>query len=233
MDKVTDIISRSKMQSAECTAEDVVELSRRFGSLASSLGDRSLIVVLEGLDASGKSGCASRITEHIPEDVYRTVHVTAPDDEEKRYGYLWRFWRQIPPSGGITVFDRSWYGRVLVERVDSLCTAKDWRRAYGEINDFERYLTDNGAVLMKFWLEVSDEVQLERFLARAEDPRKRHKITEDDWKGRAKRTLYDRAVSDMFRETDTKYAPWHVIPANHKKSARAKVLSKLIAALSE
>jgi len=194
---------------------------------------RSMIVVLEGYDASGKSGCAERIVRFMEQGEYTVCHTAAPNAEELKYCYLKRFWDQIPPAGALAVFDRSWYGRVLVERVEGLCTEAEWSRAYGEINDFERYLTANGAILLKFWLDVSEEEQLERFRRRAADPAKRHKITEDDWVNRSKRELYDSALCDMISYTDTESAKWHVVPANDKKAARRAVLKLISEALGE
>ena len=213
----------------------VKRLSRHVASLSKTLSDsgRSLIVVLEGFDASGKSGCAKRIVRFMDPDLFSVLHTSAPTADESRYNYMRRFWSSIPPFGKVAVFDRSWYGRVLVERVDSLCTDEEWQRAYGEINSFEKFLADNGTVLLKFWLDVSEEVQLQRFCERAEDPTKRHKITNDDWHNRSKRQLYEAASSEMLKKTDTAYARWHVIPANNKKASRTAVLKTIIEAIGE
>jgi len=194
---------------------------------------KSLIVVLEGYDASGKSGCAERIVRYMDENDYKVIHTAAPTEDELSFCYMMRFWRDIPRIGKVAVFDRSWYGRVLVERVDGLCTEEEWQRAYGEINDFEKYLTSNGAVLLKFWLDVSEEEQLKRFRKRAEDPSKRHKITGDDWLNRSKRKLYDDALYDMLKFTDNSESMWHVIPANDKKAARTAILKTVTDAVSE
>lgn len=213
----------------------VKSLSRHVGSSISALKDKgkSLVIVLEGYDASGKSGCAKRIVRFMDPDLYSVVHVSAPTADEKRYNYMKRFWDEIPPVSKVAVFDRSWYGRVLVERVDSFCSDAEWQRAYREINEFERFLTDNGTVLLKFWLDVSEEVQLQRFCERAEDPTKRHKITRDDWHNRSKRELYENAASEMLTRTDTEYAPWHVIPSNDKKASRTAILKRIIEAIGE
>lgn len=209
---------------------EIEALSRALASKISMLrkAGLSLTVILEGLDASGKSGCAKRISEFMSDSEFNVVHISAPTEEEKSHVWLWRFWRDIPAVGKIAVFDRSWYGRVLVERVEKLCTEDDWRRAYSEINDFEKYITSNGSLLMKFWLDVSAEEQLKRFSERAADPKKAYKITDEDWRNRAKRKDYDNAVSDMIRTCDKDLARWYVIPANNKKNARATVLRTII-----
>ena len=195
--------------------------------------EKSLIIVLEGYDASGKSGCAERIVRFMDKEDFKIIHTAAPTEEELSYCYLMRFWRDIPAFGKVAVFDRSWYGRVLVERVDGLCLESEWKRAYGEILNFERYLIANGAVLLKFWLDVSEEEQLRRFRRRAENPAKRHKITGDDWLNRSKRKLYDDALYDMLKYTDCADSRWRVIPANDKKAARAAVLKNITDAVSE
>ncbi|HAC68462.1 MAG TPA: polyphosphate kinase, partial [Pseudomonas sp.] len=162
---------------------------------------------------------------------YRIVPVAAPSDEELAQPYLWRFWRHIPQQGNFTIFDRSWYGRVLVERVEELTPMADWQRAYGEINEFEEQLHDAGIVLAKFWLAIDQDTQLERFRAREETPFKRFKITEDDWRNRDKWDLYSQAVNDMVVQTSTAIAPWTLVEANDKRFARVKVLRTLNEAL--
>lgn len=156
------------------------------------------------------------------------IHIAAPTGEEKSRVWLWRFWKEIPAAGHAAIFDRSWYGRVLVERVEKLCSEDEWKRAYGEINDFEKYLTSNGTVLVKFWLDISAEEQLRRFGNRAADPKKAYKITDEDWRNRARRGDYDAAVSEMLKSCDKDFARWYVIPANQKKNARATVLRTII-----
>lgn len=211
------------------------ELSANLANMMNrlELEKLSLIVILEGYDASGKSGCASRIVRCMDAKDYKVCHTSAPTDEELRYCYLKRFWDNIPPAGKLTIFDRSWYGRVLVERVDGFCTEEEWCRAYGEIRDFERYLAMNGAIILKFWLDISEEEQLDRFLKRWDDPAKRHKITDDDWLNRSKRELYDEALYDMLNFTDTEWARWDVIPADNKKAARTAILERITEAVSE
>lgn len=233
MNSLTDAIN---IQNDVTPHEGVVKsLSRHVAGLVENLCDRgkSLIIVLEGYDASGKSGCAKRIVRFMDPDLFTVIHTSAPNADERRYNYMKRFWNDVPPTGKVAVFDRSWYGRVLVERIDSFCTEEEWQRAYGEINNFERFLTDNGAILLKFWLDVSEEVQLQRFCERAEDPTKRHKITSDDWHNRSKRQLYETAATEMLKKTDTSYARWHVIPSNNKKTSRTAVLKAIIEAVGE
>ena len=212
------------------TKDDLRELSCSTALMIEGLEERgkSLIIVLEGLDAAGKSGCAKCIAKRADPSHIRIVHTGAPTAEELTYNYLYRFWRDIPPTGSAAVFDRSWYGRVLVERVEELCSRSDWERAYGEMCAFEEFLTSNGAVIEKFWLDIPPEVQLERFMRRMSDPSRRYKLTEDDWRGRLKRREYDAAAEDMLRRTDTQYAPWTVVPAADKRAARAAVLRRII-----
>lgn len=190
--------------------------------------NRALIVVFEGLDASGKSGCIRRLTRELDTKQYKVIPIAAPSDEERRYHYLHRFWRSLPPRGNIAFFDRSWYGRVLVERVEGFCSESEWRRAYREINEFEKLLADDGNLILKFWLEVSEDEQLKRFNERTVNPEKAHKITDEDWRNRAKRREYEAARDDMLRYTDTEAAQWKVIPADEKKLARTAVAEEII-----
>lgn len=184
----------------------------------------SSTLVFEGWDAAGKGGAIRRLSSSIDARISRVIPISAPTDEELARNYLWRFWRHIPMAGFVTVYDRSWYGRVLVERVDRLASPDDWGRAYAEINDFEEQLTEGGNVLVKFWLHISEEEQLKRFKEREETPWKRYKITKDDWHNREKRKEYLKAADEMFRRTDTDAAPWHIIPAEDKKYARITVM---------
>ncbi|MBP8236285.1 MAG: polyphosphate:AMP phosphotransferase [Pseudomonas sp.] len=191
----------------------------------------SLIAVFEGNDAAGKGGAIRRVIGALDPRQYRIVPVAAPTEEERAQPYLWRFWRHIPPRGKFTVFDRSWYGRVLVERVEGFCSTGDWLRAYGEINDFEEQLSEAGVVLVKFWLSIDQQTQLERFKAREQIPFKRFKITEEDWRNREKWPLYRDAVGDMVDRTSTEIAPWTLVEANDKRFARIKVLRTINEAL--
>ena len=217
-------------RTSSVSKDELRELSRRAAECISSLKgqNKSLIIILEGLDASGKSGCARCIARRADPSIIRVVHTGAPSLEELSYNYLHRFWRDIPATGCTAVFDRSWYGRVLVERVEKLCSENEWERAYGELCSFEEFLTSNGALIEKFWLDIPPEVQLERFIRRMSDPARRYKLTADDWRGRMKRQEYDHAAEDMLRRTDTRSAPWTVIPASDKRAARAAVLHRII-----
>ncbi|MFQ3670590.1 MAG: PPK2 family polyphosphate kinase [Verrucomicrobiia bacterium] len=189
---------------------------------------RSVLFVFEGPDAAGKGGVIRRLVEKLDPRTVRVYSIVKPTPEEYQHHYLWRFWNKLPKYGEMAVFDRSWYGRVLVERVESFATAEQWKRGYEEINGFEKLLTDDGAIILKFYLHISKEEQLRRFEARAADPYKRWKINEEDWRNREKWDEHNRAAEDMFAKTDTKAAPWHLIEANFKWFARVKVL-KIIA----
>lgn len=184
----------------------------------------SLILVFEGSDAAGKGGTIRRLATAIDARQYQIVPVAAPTEEERAQPYLWRFWRHIPRTGRVAIFDRSWYGRVLVERVEGFCSEADWLRAYTEINDFEHELGEAGAVIVKFWLQISPEEQLRRFEAREKIEFKRFKITEEDWRNREKAEAYHLAVCDMVDRTSTGQVPWTLVEAEDKNFARVKVL---------
>lgn len=194
---------------------------------------RSLVIVFEGWDAAGKGGAIRRIIRAIDARISRVIQVAAPTDEEKAHHYLWRFWRHVPRAGHTTIYDRSWYGRVLVERVEGFAATDEWRRAYQEINHFEEQLHQHGAIVVKFWLHITPEEQLRRFQEREQIPWKQYKITEDDWRNRDKWPDYEQAVQDMVVRTSTDYAPWHLIPANDKRYARVAVLKQLCHRLEE
>jgi len=185
---------------------------------------RSLILAFEGSDAAGKGGSIRRVTAAMDARQYQIVPVAAPTEEERAQPYLWRFWRHIPRKGRVTIFDRTWYGRVLVERVEGYCSEADWLRAYAEINDFEHELREDGAIVVKFWLQISDKEQLTRFKEREKIEFKRFKITEEDWRNREKSPLYHAAVCDMVDRTSTASAPWTLVEANDKNFARVKIL---------
>ncbi|HTE20875.1 MAG TPA: polyphosphate:AMP phosphotransferase, partial [Armatimonadota bacterium] len=185
---------------------------------------RSLTVVLEGPDAAGKGGAIRRMTAAMDARHYRVITVSAPTQEEHAQHYLWRFWRNVPRRGRITIYDRSWYGRVLVERLEGYAKPDAWQRAYGEINAFEEQLVESGTVLLKFWLAISAEEQLKRFKAREQTSYKQYKITEDDWRNREKGPAYEAAACDMIEQTSTEFAPWTLVEGDHKRWARIKVL---------
>lgn len=183
-----------------------------------------MVLAFEGWDAGGKGGVIRRITTALEAGDYRVVPTAAPTQEENKYHYLWRFWRDIPPQGQFVIFDRTWYGRVLVERIEGFASPAEWQRAYDEINDFESQLVERGYFVAKFWLHISPEEQLARFQAREDTPYKQHKITEEDYRNREKWDDYVKAVDQMLLRTTTDGAPWHVIPANDKRYARVAVL---------
>jgi polyphosphate:AMP phosphotransferase len=188
-------------------------------------------VLYEGWDAAGKGGNIKRLTQEMDPRGYDVIPIAAPDATERSHHYLWRFWRQLPKAGHLAVFDRTWYGRVLVERVEGFASEPQWRRAYEEINEFERHLAGSGMVLVKFWLHLSREEQLRRFEERASTPHKRHKITEEDWRNREKWDAYRRAVAEMIERTSTTHARWTIVEAEDKLWARIRTLETVVGAL--
>ncbi len=216
-------------------ARRLLKLQARLNELTRSrrMRERSLVMVFEGMDAAGKGSTIRRITQAIDARFYRIVPVAAPTDEERAQPYLWRFWRHVPGHGQSVIFDRSWYGRVLVERVEGYCSAFDWMRAYHEINDFEEQLTQAGSIVAKFWLAITPAEQLRRFRAREKTPYKRFKITAEDWRNRKKWPQYHRAVNDMIERTSTDPAPWNVIASDDKLFARVEALERLVARLED
>jgi AMP-polyphosphate phosphotransferase len=187
----------------------------------------SVVVVFEGNDAAGKGGNIRRVTAAIDARFVRVSPISAPTEEERAHPYLWRFWQRLPRLGHVAIFDRSWYGRVLVERVQGLSNESDWQRAYSEINDFEEELSRHHVILAKFWLAISKDEQARRFEARADTEFKRFKLTEDDWRNRERWDDYANAVCDMVDRTSTEIAPWTLVEANDKRYARIKVLRTL------
>ena len=187
----------------------------------------STVAMFEGWDAAGKGGAIRRVIAALDARLFRIIPIAAPTDEERAHHYLWRFWRHIPRAGYFTIYDRSWYGRVLVERVEKFATPNEWSRAYGEINSFEQQLTDHGICVCKFWLHISPEEQLRRFKERQQIAYKKHKITAEDWRNREKWDAYEAAVDEMVSRTSTKDAPWTLVAANDKRQARITVLRTL------
>ncbi len=192
---------------------------------------RSALVIFEGWDAAGKGGSIKRIAEVLDPRGFNVTAFAAPSGIEKRHHYLWRFWRVLPKSGQIGIFDRSHYGRVLVERVENFCSREEWKRAYQEINEFEWQITNFGTTIVKFWLHIDQEEQLRRFKDRELDPYRSYKLTEEDWRNRQKWDLYTEAVEEMVEKTSTVWAPWHIIEANDKYYARIRILKTLTKAL--
>ena len=190
-----------------------------------------LLVLFEGWDASGKGGAIKRLVGELDPRHVRVAQFAAPDHDEKRHHFLWRFWPVLPGWGGMAVLDRSWYGRVLVERVERLATEEAWQRAYQEIVDLETSLAAEGTILVKFWMHLSPEEQLRRFEARRADPYKAWKLTEEDWRNRDRRAAYEAAVEEMLERTDHAAGPWHVIPAEDKRWARVAVVRSVVEAI--
>ena len=211
----------------------VEELQGRLGRLTLGLrrARRSLMLVFEGPDAAGKGGAIRRLTEGIEARLYRVDSVAAPTDEERAHPYLWRFWRVLPRQGRVTICDRSWYGRVLVERIEGFAARGEWSRAFSEINAFEEQLSDAGTIVQKFWLAISSEEQLRRFKSRERTPYKQYKITEEDWRNRSRWDAYEAAACEMFERTSTDYAPWTLVEAEDKRWARVRVLETVVSRL--
>jgi polyphosphate kinase 2 (PPK2 family) len=192
-----------------------------------------VILVFEGSDAAGKGGAIKRVTEQLDPRGYIAHSIAAPEGEDKTHHYLYRFWRRLPPRGRICIFDRSWYGRVLVERVEKFCSEAEWKRAYREINEFERQLARFGTVMCKFWIQISKEEQLRRFNERGGDPMKSWKLTDEDWRNREKWDVYAQAVEDMLIKTSTRTAPWTIVEGNDKGFARVKILKTINDTIAE
>ncbi len=232
----TSILDKIDLSKAMEKAEYKVKLKQyqdRIRELEHELYIRRVpvIIVYEGWDAAGKGGNIRRITENLDPRGYGVVPTAAPNDIEKAHHYLWRFWKEIPKAGHITIFDRSWYGRVLVERIEGFCSVEEWKRAYKEVNEMEEHLHSFGAVIVKFWMHIDKEEQLRRFKEREEQPHKQWKITDEDWRNREKWEPYKRAVEDMLFKTSTSYAPWTIVESNSKLFARIKTLETVIKAI--
>jgi polyphosphate kinase 2 (PPK2 family) len=189
---------------------------------------RPVMIVFEGWDAAGKGGAIKRLTERLDPRGYVVYPIAAPVGEDKTHHYLYRFWRRLPERGQIAIFDRSWYGRVMVERIESFCAESEWKRAYREINQFERQLSDFGTILFKFWLHIGKDEQVRRFEERAATPYKAWKLTEEDWRNRQKWDLYEAAVEEMLLKTSTLTAPWTIVEGTDKHWARVKVLRTVV-----
>ena len=210
--------------------ESLLGLQGRLNVLARhrNLRKHSIVLVFEGVDAAGKGGSIRRITQSLDARRYHIHPTAAPTEEERAQPYLWRFWRNLPPAGQVAIFDRSWYGRVLVERVEGFCTEADWQRAYSEINDFEDQLVRSRSILLKFWLSISQEEQQRRFEERQVTPFKRFKITEEDWRNREKWPAYEAAICDMLDRTSTEIAPWTLVESESKYYGRIKILKTVV-----
>ena len=207
----------------------LLELRLRLGGLleGSELGP-GVLVVMEGADAGGKGGAIKRIVEPLDPRHYRVSTFAKPTFEEKSKHFLWRFWKEVPGLGNLALFDRSWYGRVLVERVEGYATKEQWQRAYDEIVQFERNLVLEGVIVVKFWLHISPDEQLRRFESRRDDPLRRWKLTDEDWRNRDKIAQYTKAIEEMFDRTDHDLSPWHIVSGEQKRWARVAVLETLV-----
>lgn len=215
--------------------EKLAGLQKKLEKLHGELYRRRIPVVLgfEGWDAGGKGGAIKRLTEKMDPRGYAVNPTASPNDIEKAHHYLWRFWRAMPKDGHVAVFDRTWYGRVMVERIEGFCTEAEWKRAYREINDMEKDLYDAGAIVIKFWMHIDKDEQKRRFRERQENPEKQWKITDEDWRNREKWDQYENAVNEMLLRTSTDYAPWIVVEGNSKYYARIKVLKTVVDAIEE
>ncbi len=213
--------------------EKLDKLQKKMEKLHGELYRRRIPVVLgfEGWDAGGKGGAIKRLTERMDARGYVVNPTASPNDIEKAHHYLWRFWRAMPKDGHVAIFDRTWYGRVMVERIEGFCTTEEWKRAYKEINDMEKDLYDAGAIVIKFWMHIDKDEQERRFRERQENPEKQWKITDEDWRNREKWDQYEDAVNEMLMRTSTDYAPWVVVEGNDKYYARVKVLRTVVEAI--
>ncbi|MGN6217445.1 MAG: polyphosphate kinase 2 family protein [Solirubrobacterales bacterium] len=229
VDLTLDLSRKEEERVLRACGERLAQLRLTLGGLIGEcrLGP-ALIVVFEGWDAAGKGGAIKRLVAPLDPRHVRVAQFAAPSADEKRHYFLGRFWPALPGWGGMTVYDRSWYGRVLVERVEGFATREQWGRAYGEIEAFERALADEGAIIVKLWLQISAEEQLKRFEARAADPLKSWKLTEEDWRNREKRPAYEEAVEEMLERTDRRHARWRLVPAESKRYARVAVMKIVI-----
>jgi polyphosphate kinase 2 (PPK2 family) len=230
-------IDLNKSLTREEYARDLIRYQLQLRALAYQLyvQKRPMVIVYEGWDAGGKGGNIKRVTEKLDPRGYEVFPIAAPAGEDRTHHYLWRFWRRLKPPDEkqILIFDRSWYGRVMVERIEGFCTTSEWKRAYREINEFERQLVDFGTILVKFWIHISREEQLHRFEFRQETPYKAWKLTDEDWRNRKKWDEYEEAVNDMLLKTSTLTAPWTIVEGDCKWYARVKTLRTLVDVLTE
>ncbi len=237
LDEVDLSLSLSKKEQENDLEKAWKRLTQLRLTLGGQIGEKELgppvCVLFEGWDASGKGGAIKRLVAELDARHVRVRQFAAPSTDEKRHHFLWRFWPSLPGWGGMSVFDRSWYGRVLVERVEGFAEPAEWTRAYDAINSFEASLIEEGTILIKFWMHISDEEQLRRFERRKRKPLKSWKLTDEDWRNREKRGAYESAVEDMLARTDQPNAPWDLIAADSKKHARVAVIETVIARIEE
>ena len=215
--------------------KELKELQAELADLHNYIYHKKIPVVIayEGWDAAGKGGNIKRLTSALDPRGFEVHPIASPEPAEKNRHYLWRFWKRLPKDGHIAVFDRTWYGRVMVERLEGFCSENDWQRAYNEINEFEKELTDWGAIVIKFWVQIDKDTQLKRFTDRQNTPEKQWKITDEDWRNREKWDMYEDAVNEMIQKTSTEFAPWHILESNDKHYARIKALKTVISAIKE
>jgi len=231
LDEVDLGLDYSKKEGRKLLSAAQIRMTELRLALGGQLGGESgppVCVLFEGWDASGKGGAIKRLVAPLDPRHVRVAQFAAPTPDELRHHFLWRFWPALPGRGGMAVLDRTWYGRVLVERVEGFASRKEWKRAYGEIREFEQSLVNEGVILIKLWMHLSEEEQLKRFRAREKDPLKRWKLTDEDWRNREKRAEYEAAVEDMFERTESKHARWHVIPGESKQYARVATIRTVI-----
>ena len=237
LDQVDLSQSLSRKEEARGLENAWARLAQLRLTLGGQIGPKELgppvCVVFEGWDASGKGGAIKRLVAQIDPRHVRVVQFAAPTRDEARHHFLWRFWPVLPGWGGMAVLDRSWYGRILVERVEGFATREQWLRAYDEVNSFERSLVNEGMILIKIWMHVSEKEQLKRFERRAEQPLKAWKLTDEDWRNRERRPEYEQAVEDMLARTDEPHAPWDVIAGDSKRHARVSVIETVIARIED
>lgn len=234
--KTVDVkpLSQIELSGKELTEEEyrstLKSLQKELKKLHNRLYRKKIPVIIayEGWDAAGKGGNIKRIAGALDPRGYEVFPIASPTSEEKNRHFLWRFWNRLPKSGHIAIFDRTWYGRVMVERIEGFCSENDYKRAYNEINEFEKELTDSGAVVIKFWVQIDKDTQLERFNLRQNTPEKQWKITDEDWRNREKWDQYEIAIDEMIQKTSTENAPWHILESNDKKYARIKALKIVI-----
>ena len=230
MPKLQDIDLEGRVMEEDEYREELKKLQKKLGELHNRLYRKRVPVIItyEGWDAAGKGGNIKRIAGALDPRGYEVHPIASPEPHEKARHYLWRFWTRLPKDGHIAIFDRTWYGRVMVERLEGFCSENDWKRAYNEINEFEKELYDWGAVIIKFWVQIDKDTQLARFTDRQNNPEKRWKITDEDWRNREKWDAYEVAVNEMLQKTSTAYAPWHILESVDKKYARIKALRIVI-----
>ena len=235
MPKLRDVPLEGKTLDEEESKKELKELQAKLGQLHNRLYRKRVPVIIayEGWDAAGKGGNIKRLTGALDPRGFEVHPIASPEPHEKARHYLWRFWTRLPKDGHIAIFDRTWYGRVMVERLEGFCSENDWQRAYYEMNEFEQELHNWGAVILKFWVQIDKDTQLARFTERQNTPSKQWKITDEDWRNREKWDLYEQAVDEMLQKTSTTYAPWHILESVDKKYARIKALHIVIDALEK